>query len=416
MPEVLDFDKRAAKVHATLSANEGNAPSLDKDATVPEGQLSGATTKEYVLTDLPTAVKQLDALRTSDKDRAPIDINLAQFAKEKWGFGISDNGAPDTLLRFLGVDSNRHTVSSLMNMPQFQEEFRWLIPEVIREAIRLGLRKNPAYPNLIASEINVDQPKVTMPYVNMSDSMVTRIGETESIPVGTTTFGQKTVTLNKLATGLKLSDEVLAYVPLNILSIFLQDVGVNLNIGLDTAMAEVLINGDQADGSEAAPIIGVANPANGITYDDDLLRAWIRLSRLGKGPTSMVSNEDAAINILKLPEFKTRDKWVERDTIQLQTPVPQTTNYFVHGAMPTGNKVVLVDPSAALIKLNSMALQVESERIASRQLNGTYVSLTTGFANLFRDARLIIDGAQDITTLPYPDFLNVDSVETQKYR
>src|SRR5690606_38635955 len=134
----------------------------------------------------------------------------------------------------------------LMNMPDFNTEYRWLVPEVIREAIRLGLRKNPIYPSLIASEINVDQPKVTMPYINMSDAMVKKIGEAETIPVGTTSFGQKDVKLSKLATGLKISDEVLQFVPLNILSIFLQDVGVNLNIGLDTAMIDVLINGDQA--------------------------------------------------------------------------------------------------------------------------------------------------------------------------
>jgi len=410
--EKLDFDKRAAKVTETLTKSEGKIAVEN----APEGQLNKKEIRKYILTDLPAAVKQLDSLRTSDKDRQPIEISLGQYAKEKWGFAMSDNGSPDSLLNLLGVQPGKHSIQSLMTMPDFDSGFRWLVPEVIREAIRLGLRKNPAYPSLIASEINVDQPKVTMPYINMSDAMPSKVGETETIPVGTTTFGQKDVKLHKLATGLKLSDEVISYVPLNVLSIFLQDVGVNLNIGLDTAMAEILINGDQADGSESAPVIGVNNVANGITYDDDLLRAWIRLSRLGKGPSAMISNEDAAINILKLPEFKTRDKWVERDTIQLQTPVPQTTNYFVHGAMPAGNKVVLVDPTAALIKLNSMALRVESERIAEKQLNGTYASLTTGFANLFRDARLVIDGTDTLANLPYPDYLNVDGVETQKFK
>lgn len=411
MPKVLDFDKRAAEVKSAFAKNKGIFPE-----SAPEGQLDKKATRGYILQDLPAAVRQLDSLRTADKDRAPIDISLAQFAQDKWGFGMSESGSPDSLYHMLGVQPGRHSIQSLMNMPEFQSEFRWLVPEVIREAIRLGLRKNPAYPSMIASEINVDQPKVTMPYINMSDAMVKKVGETETIPVGTTTFGQKDVKLHKLATGLKLSDEVVQFVPLNILSIYLQDVGVQLNYGLDTAMAEVMINGDQADGSEAAPVVGVNSVANGITYDNDLLKAWIRMSRMGRVPSAMVSNEEAAINILKLPEFKTRDTWVERNNINLQTPVPQTTNYFVHGAFPTGNQVVLVDPTSALVKLNAMALKVESERIVERQLSGTYVSLITGFANLFRDARLVINGADTLVNLPYPEFFNVDSVEQQTYK
>ena len=411
MSQVLDFDKRAAEIASTLSKNEGKVP-----AKATEGQLTGSKIKEYILLDLPNAVKQMDSLRTADKDRAPIEISLAQFAQEKWGFAPSENGSADSLFQLLGVEPGRHTVTSLQNMPDFNSEYRWLIPEVIREAIRLGLRKNPVYPSLIASEINVDQPKVTMPYINMSDAMVKKVGETETIPVGSTTFGQKDVKLDKLATGLKLSDEVLQFVPLNILSIYLQDVGVNLNIGMDTAMSEVLINGDQADGSEAAPVVGVGAIANGITYDDDLLKAWIRMGRMGRTPGAMISNEEAALNILKLEEFKRRDAWVERNTIQLQTPVPQSTNYFIHGAMPVGNQVVLVDPTSALVKLNAGSLKVDSERIAERQINGTYVSLITGFATLFRDARLVINGADTLANLPYPDFFNVDAVETKKYK
>ena len=56
------------------------------------------------------------------------------------------------------------------------------------EAVRLGLRKNPIYPDLIAAEENVSQPKVTMPSINMSDAMPKKIGEAETIPVGTTSF------------------------------------------------------------------------------------------------------------------------------------------------------------------------------------------------------------------------------------
>ncbi len=390
------FDERAAFVKAELAKTTG-AESAD-------------VLKANIAIDLKDAVQQMDILRAGTKDRRAVEINLAEYAKAKWGFSPSDNGSPDSFYAALGINPSNISITQLMSIPDFNDGFRWLIPEVIREAVRLGLRKAPIYGNLIAAEETVTQPSVIMPHINLADAMPKKLNEAESIPVGTTTFGQKTVKLQKIGTGIKITDEVQQYVSLNMLSLYLQDLGVKLGQGLDSMAIDVLINGDQADGSEAAAIIGVQTP-NTLAYID-MLRAWIRMGRLGKMPSGLLSNEDIALEVLQLAEFKALPGKATLQNINIQTPVPASQNFWIHGAMPASNKIMLIDTSSALIKLNSQALRVESERIASKQINGTYVTLTTGFATLFRDARVIMDKSLNITAAPFPTWMDVGAAES----
>lgn len=409
MSELATFEKRAAAVHKSVTQNKGTAP-----RNKAEGQLSGDEVRKNILIDIPAAVRQLDALRAGDRDRRALDISFADYARDRWGFSIAENGSPDALYAALGVDPSQRSLESLMTMPEMPEGYRWLVPEVIREAIRLGLRKQPIYSNLIAAEETVNQPTIIMPHINMSDAMPKKIGEAETIPTGTVSFGQKTVKLTKVGTGLKITDEVRQYVSLNILSLYLQDIGVQTNLALDTMLIDVLINGDQADSSEAAAVVGVANTTTGLQYID-ILRAWIRMGRIGRLPNAILSDEAMALEVLEMSEFKGFSGQSTTQRLVLKTPVPQSQNYFVHGAMPDTNKIMLIDGSSAAIKLNASALRVESERIAEKQLNGTYVSMVTGFANLFRDARVILDKSIAYSGNGFPTWMNVSSAENVNF-
>lgn len=404
MSRIADtFDKRAAMVHATVALHKGEAPN---SLYVPEkpGLLSAQDIKQNVLLDFKEAVTQADILRAGGKIKRPVELSLEVLVKEKFGFG-----SVDSFFSAIDVNPSFHTVDSLASMSDFNEGYRWLLPEVVRAAVQLGLRKAPIYPELIAAEENVDQKKVTLPSINMSDATPEVIGETETIPVGTVSFDERDVKLKKLGTGIKVSDEVQKYVSLNILSLYLQDAGVKLGLGMDTMAIDVLINGDGGTGSYAAPVIGVKSTTDGITYYD-LLRAWIRMGRLGRTPSTMLSNENAALKILQMAEFKGANYNNKKQNINIKTPIPQSQDYLVHGAMPSAEILGLLDNSMALLKLNATALQVESARIAERQLNGTYVTITTGFAKLFRDAFLMIDGTQLFTD--FPSFMNVNAAES----
>ncbi len=399
---LTSFDKDAAAIKKTVLANKGKSPTTTPGENT--GLLSAENVKKNLLLGMKQAVSQADSLRGGSKDDAPIDLSLEQFVNTKFGFGSTQS-----FYDALGVNPSHQSMESLSNMSDFNEGYRWLLPEIVRDAVRLGLRRAPNYPSWIAAEENVTNNRVVLPHVNMSAATPEFVNETETIPVGSVSFGEKDVRIRKIGTGLKISDEVQAQVSLNILSLYLQDAGVKLGLGLDTMAVDVLLNGETTDGAYSAPLVG-CNAVGPVQYID-LLRAWIRMGRLGRLPSGMLSNEDAALGILQLDEFKGANYNNTKQNINLKTPIPQSQDYMIHGAFMSGNRVGLIDKTAALLKLNATALKVESERIAERQLNGTYVTISTGFAKLFRDAFLVIDGTQTIGAAPFPSWMDIGAAE-----
>ena len=351
-----------------------------------------------LLKELPQAVQQLDAFRSGNNNQRPVDISFSEFIQEKYGLSQAD------YMKTLGIKSNVHTMENIFTMPN--QNIRWLVPEIIREAVNLGLREAPFYPQLIASEQGINGLTAIMPIVNPSDAAPARVNEAETIPLGDVSFGQKSVTLFKIGRGFKLTDEVKNYVSLDVVSLFIKDFGVQLGYALDSLAMEVIQNGNQKDGSESAPIIGVADTTGGITYRD-LLRIWIRAARLGRNFKSIVGGEDMAMDVLDLPEFKVRQNGTPQATLNLKTPVPSTADFFIHPGVDS-DQILLVDPAAALIKLNAQQLKLESERIVSNQTEAVYASLTTGFSKMYQDAAVLVDRSLEFSAAGFPEYMKVD--------
>lgn len=350
------------------------------------------------LKELQPAVQQLDAIRAGSENMKPVEISLEEYVKERYGLSMED------YMDKIGVNTKVDTMQNLFTMPD--QSIRWLVPEIIRAAILTGVREAPFYPNVIASDQPISGLSAIMPMINMSDATPARVNEAETIPLGSVSFGQKSVTLFKMGKGFKITDEVKNYVSLDVMSIFLRDFGIQLGYALDTLAMDVLINGNQADGSESAPVLGVADTAQGIQYKD-LLKIWIRASRLGRRFTTMIGSEEEALHILDLPEFKIRMAGTTQATLNLHTPVPNSADFYIHPSVPSPS-VLLVDPSAALIKLTARQLMLESERIVSNQTEAIYASLTTGFSKMFLDAALLIDQTKSFEDNGFPEFMNID--------
>lgn len=357
-------------------------------------------TSEILLKELPTVVQQLDANRSGagTKSKAPVDLSLEELAKEQYGLSKPD------YFQKLGVDTKIHTMANIYSMPD--KSIRWLVPEIIREAVVLGMRQAPFYPTIIASDQSVKGLQIVMPSVNMSDAAPARVNEAETIPLGMVSFGEKTVRIFKIGKGFKVTDEVRNYVSLDVMSIFVRDFGVQLGYALDTLAMDALINGNSKNGDESAPVIGVTTPANGITYRD-LLRLWVRGSRLGRQYTTLVGDEETAIDLLDLDEFKVRQTGTTQATLNLRSPVPNSADFFIHPGVPD-DQLLMVDRRAALIKLTAQQLMMESERIVSNQTSAIYASLTTGFSKMYQDAAVLIDGSLPFATYGFPDFMNPD--------
>tara|TARA_R110001606_G_scaffold394490_2_gene565447 strand:+ start:2039 stop:3142 length:1104 start_codon:yes stop_codon:yes gene_type:complete len=348
---------------------------------------------------IKSSVKSVESLRNNPDN--PIDTTYSSFVKKTWDISMAE------LFADLGIEPGVDTIQNLVSMPD--ESVRWLIPEIIREALRLGLRKSPIWSDLIAMEQSIKGTTVTMPHWEMSDATPRYVGIAETIPVGGVNFGQKDVTTRKMGRGIAIPYEITQYVAINIVSIFMQDFGVKLGLGLDNALIQVLINGEQSSGSESAPVIGVEDVPTGIQYMD-YLRTWIRMSRIGRRADTIISGEAMGIKTLEMEDFKQRSQGTTNSTVDLKTPYPSRSNYYIHGAMPA-DQAMVVDSTASVIKLNSQPLKVESDKIVQNQTEEFYASLTTGYAVIYRDARVIIDESLAFAAAGFPTYMDVDAAE-----
>jgi hypothetical protein len=329
------------------------------------------------------------------------DVSLKSFIADTWeGVDIAK------FYMERGIDFTGMTVNKILSTPG---DNRFLMPEIIRDAVVRGLEYTPIHPGLIATSESIEGTGLTMPHIDWTgidreDVQLRDVNEGATIPEGQiVTWNQKQVTISKKGRGLKQTYESIMWTPIDLAVIYFQELGTQLGADLDRDFVNILLNGDQADGSESAPVIGVTN-AGTLVYED-LVRGWVRFRRIGRNSSAMLVNEVDAIKILTMDEFqKTQpNNAVSSSGIELKvsTPLPTSQDIFVHDAVPA-KKVILVDRSRAVIQLTALPLLVETEKIISRQLQGEYVSIITGFANVFRDGRLVIDYATSLVTNPGP--------------
>jgi hypothetical protein len=354
--------------------------------------------REDLRKELPEMVRSLEAYRQGSNNTLPIEVTLEELVQGKYGV------SQDAFFEKLGINPKIDTMQNIFTMPQ--QNIRWIVPEIIRAAITTGMRQAPFYPNIIASDQSINGLQVTMPMVNMSDAAPAKVNEAETIPLGDVSFGQKSVSLFKIGKGFKLTDEVKNYVSIDVLGIYLRDFGIQLGYAMDTLAMDVLMNGNKADGSESAPVIGVYETTNGITYKD-LLHIWVRAARMGRNFTTMIGGEDQAIEMLNLPEFKERHSGTTEATLNIKSPVPNKADFYIHPGTPD-QQLLMVDTSAALIKLTAKQLMLESERIVSNQTEAVYASLTTGFSKMYQDAVLLLAANKKFSEAGFPSFMNID--------
>lgn len=342
--------------------------------------------------------KEMQRLRQSGKD-----VTLKGYLSDTYDAEMT----PERFYRDLGVDLRGMTVEKMLNTSELN---KWLFPEIFRDAIRRGLEYTPFYGTLIAAEEQIDSTGITMPSIDYSgvtpdDVRLRDTHEGASITEGAEiiTWSEKQVTIKKKARGLMQTYESIMFTPIDLAAIFFEELGTQLGADLDGDLIDIAFNGDQADGSGSAPVIG-ATTAGTLTYAD-LVRVWTRLRRINRVSSVMLCNEADAITILGLPEFQKslQPNLVSSSgvTLNFENPLPTQQDIFVHSDVPAG-KILFVDRARAFVQLTAMPLLIESERIVRRQIEGEYVSIITGFANIFRDGRLVLDYNTSLVVNPGP--------------
>lgn len=284
------------------------------------------------------------------------------------------------------------------------EGTHWIVPENFLDPVSRGAVQSAFYNDLIIREVNVPQPTAVVPLLKLSDAKLMDTDEGVTIEEGSVNYGDKTVTAKRKAKGIKYTYQSLMYNTLDLVSIFFLDFGKLLGHGLNSDCVTTIVNGDQADGSESAAVIGVANTAAGFQYDD-LLNVWIQLSLLGRLSSSIIGSASSARKYLGLSEVKNKQfNGAPLVPTRVKTPFPGEQDLYVSPKVD-GDKLVFQDSSIALVQITSQPLMLEVEKIASRQIQGTYASIQTGFVNIQRNARLVVDPALAFAQHGFPDWM-----------
>lgn len=344
--------------------------------------------------------KEIEALRL--RPNGGVDVSWKDHIEAKF---THNNGTPlkwEEFLNDLGVDLNRMTIENLISAPY---DTRWLVPEVIREAIRLGLRRAPIHSDIVRSSETIEQPTQIMPYLNFSgEAQMDSTSEAETIGVGTVSYGSKSVTVAKKAKGIQYTYESIRFTPMNLASIFFEDVGVRLGHSLDAMAVNVLINGDVTGGAYSAPVLGVDNTSNKITYYD-LTRMWVHGGMIGRSWATMIGNEGQILNVVNLTEYKTRQNPADPALkVNVHVPIVTNSDLYAHVNVPD-TKMIMLDKAYGLVQLTAIPLMVESEKIVNRQVEGSYASIMTGFAKLFRDSAILLDGTVAFSGNGWPSWM-----------
>ncbi len=340
--------------------------------------------------------REVEALRM--RPNGGLDVSWKDHIAKKFQHDDGTAVTWEEFLNDLGVELNRMTIENLITAPY---DTRWLVPEVIREAIRLGLRRSPIHPNIIRASETVEQPSQVMPYIEFSgDTTMDDTAEAETIGVGSVSYGSKTVNVHKKAKGIEFTYESIRFTNINLASIFFEDVGVRLGHTLDAMAISCIINGDVTGGTYSAPVLGVEDAADGITYYD-LLRMWIHGGLIGRSWQTMIGDEDMILTVMDMAEYKNRQSSYDpKLNLNIHVPIVTSPEIYAHVSASSGT-LIMQDNRFGLVQLTAIPLLVESEKIVNRQIEGTYASIMTGFAKLFRDSSLVLDSSVEFSNPSY---------------
>lgn len=267
---------------------------------------------------------------------------------------------------------------------------RYLTPEYFAPVLMRGVVQGQYWDQLISADLGVPQPKVTMPLMSLSDAGLEERTEAATVKEGTVTYGSKDVTIKERAKAIYFSDEAVMFNRIDLVSVFFEDLGRILASSLNGEAVRVLRDGDQANGSEAALVIGVSS-ANTFDYTD-IIRVMIRMGMIGRPVSQVIAGEDMSNAWENLAEVKNNQNNGNKllPTITFGVTRPQNWQLFPAFNIPA-NKVLFSDPNSAMVALTAKPLTLEQDRIVARKLNGTFASIWKGFAIQQTTGRVIVD-------------------------
>lgn len=295
--------------------------------------------------------------------------SFAEFISESIGFRPNEKfGFSTDALKAAGLhegstleDIARHSEKFTASSVNVNQGYRWLVPAILQSmAYQSSVIAPPKHPNWLAGNMNIGEGvEVIKPIVLANDAIPLISNEFQSITYATISFAQKTARFTKLEKAFELGRKQMKITTIPMLPLLTRAVMNGFDKAMDTLAVSCLLNGDQADLTEAAKSTGVTT-ANTLTFKD-LLRIKTRSTRLGLNYNKMLTSENVALTISALPEFlgsTTATGWKPTELSMPSEFYPNINTLDIHGAYPSDNTVLFFDTRQAMSLLTQRPLGV----------------------------------------------------------
>lgn len=352
-------------------------------------------------------VKDLKEFRNKSKMEVSFDryLEAAQYTAPR------DHTKPMTLtdvFNLLGFNPATESLANFVTTSPYADS-RELVPELIRAFIVKDLIEQSPWRQLVSQTRRISQTQEVVPNVNYAAAAAGMevIAENVNVPLGTLSFGRKTVGIKQRGVGIIMSDEVFRYIPYNLLGRYMMDVTTRMNNDLMDELVGVLVNGDFPGLTDPIGVMGVANTGDKIKYTD-LMRVFIRYMRTRYRPTTFLANEAEALRLLNDADFKpSGNNAAPRFNLQLGNSGMINSSTLLITDQTADDDMILMDPGYALEFLESQPLELETARNAANAQNAYYMRMTCGFANLYQAAKLMLSGDLAYASYGFPSYLTL---------
>lgn len=299
---------------------------------------------------------------------------------------LSENGVTiKEVVRELGFeDVGKLNVRALLD----NDGTKPLFNAIVEDGLRMGWERQSNWNQLVASTVNSDQLSQQWYYLDADDPddyELRDIGQGAPIPTGQIKLGDQSIKMHKRGRGIEWTDEA-KRANIDMVQLWLRKLGVQLGRQYEDVAVTRLLNGYFADGSDAAPVLGVQT-AGTLTLGDLFYASKYQETELGFTPKMAIMNLQTAFTVTNMRDtggYIFKDNLANGNYADVVNSQP-----FISNVVPD-NRIILLDPNFGLVRYSGKAFGVESERSVKTQVEGSYGTEISEFVPFEKNARLII--------------------------
>ncbi len=414
----IQIDKK--KFKENLAATNAYAKELNKKDKIRAVHVSDEENQKKTLETLAECAYFYKQGVAKNSRAITQHSSFAEFLQDVTEFKIDENfGFNLSLLKACGLNENS-TLQEIVDAPKkfsaastvANQGYRWLIPQIIQAVAYQNSRISPAkHTEWIPNSLNVgDAIEVVKPAVEANDAIPYVANEFQSFTYATVSFSQKTIKFMKLQKGFQLGRKQLRITSIPMLPLMTNAIMAGFDKVMDTLALLALLNGDQADLSEAAKTTGLKT-ANTPTFKD-FMRVKTRSIRLGVDYNKMLTNEATALDVATLPEFLGTTTNTGYKTMLLKMDnqfYPNINSLDTHGAYTDPNSILLFNTGKAAQRLVQRPLVIDNEYDIESEVTTFYARNEFAFMTHDLLARLKMDLSQADET--FDPIFNADVLE-----